>query len=212
MTVTTLIDIFFFFLYIKKMFSFNFFSWIIIPIIIFFARIIDVSLGTIRVILLTKGYKIIAPILGFFEVLIWVLIVAEIMKNLNNFICYIAYACGFATGTFIGMLLEEKLSIGTVVIRIISQNDTSYLFNELKRKNYGVTLINGIGARGRVEIIFTIVNKKKIKEIIKIIKNSNPTAFYTIEDIKFVSTSGIFPHDNKKNFFFKLFKPHRKSK
>ncbi len=194
------------------MLNFDFFSWVIMPIIIFSSRILDVGLGTIRVILLTKGYKIIAPILGFFEVLIWILIVAQVMKNLNNPVCYVAYAGGFATGTLVGILLEQKLSIGTVVIRIITQNNCSYLFNELKEKNYGVTLINAQGARGPVEIIFTIVQRKKIEEVISIIKNNNPNAFYTIEDVKFVSSSGVFPHDNKRNFFIKLFKPYRKSK
>jgi len=183
------------------------------PIVIFCSRILDVSLGTIRVILLTKGYKYIAPILGFFEVLIWVLIVAQVMKNLNNPICYIAYAAGFATGTFIGMLLEQKLSIGMAVIRIITHTESFSLFNELKERNYGVTLMNGMGARGPVEIIFTIVQRKKIDEVIDIIKLHNPNAFYTIEDIKMVSSnSGIFPQDNRKIFFNRLFKPYRKSK
>lgn len=195
------------------MLNFDFFSWVIIPIIIFCSRILDVSLGTVRVILLTKGYKIIAPVLGFFEVLIWVLIVAQVMKNLNNPVCYVAYAGGFATGTFIGMLLEQKISIGTVVIRIITQSDYINLFNELKEKKYGVTLMKGIGARGPVDIIFTIVQRKKINDVIKIIKDNNPNAFYTIEDIKMVSnSSGIFPEESKRIFFTKLFKPYRKSK
>ncbi|GAE87820.1 hypothetical protein JCM21531_1220 [Acetivibrio straminisolvens JCM 21531] len=81
--------------------------------LIFFSRIIDVTIGTIRIIFVSRGKKYLAPVLGFFEVLVWIVAISQVMQNLNNFACYFAYAAGFATGTFVGIIIEEKLAIGT---------------------------------------------------------------------------------------------------
>jgi len=85
-----------------------------LPLLIFFARVCDVSLGTIRIIFISKGIKYLAPIVGFFEILIWLLAISQIMQNLTNPYYYIFYAGGFATGNLVGIILDEKLSIGTV--------------------------------------------------------------------------------------------------
>ena len=95
------------------------FQWIILPLLIFLARITDQTIGTLRLIFLSKGYKFIAPFLGFFEVIIWLLAVSQIMKHLDNVMCYVAYGSGFAMGNFIGMAIEQKLSLGSVIIRLI---------------------------------------------------------------------------------------------
>ena len=72
------------------------FKWVLLPLLIVIARVIDVSIGTIRIVFVSRGHKIIAPVLGFFEVLIWLLAIGQIMRNLSNFMCYIAYGTGFA--------------------------------------------------------------------------------------------------------------------
>ncbi|HPA70469.1 MAG TPA: DUF5698 domain-containing protein, partial [Bacteroidales bacterium] len=87
-------------------------NYLLLPLFIFLARIFDVSLGTLRIIFVTKGMRIIAPLVGFFEVLIWLLAISRIMQDLDNWVSYIAYAGGFATGNFVGMYLEERLAIG----------------------------------------------------------------------------------------------------
>lgn len=189
------------------------FKWFILPLLIFLSRIFDVSLGTLRVILITKGYKYIAPILGFFEVLLWITVAAQLMSNVNNFLYYVAYAGGFAFGTFVGINIESKLSIGTVIFRVMTQGDSTNLLDKFKEMKYGVTKIQGFGSRGPVDVIFTIVKRKKIDDVVSIIKEFNPKAFYTIEDIKFVSHAGFMPEDNRKiNLYRKLFRPYRKSK
>ncbi|MBP7554101.1 MAG: DUF2179 domain-containing protein [Spirochaetes bacterium] len=189
------------------------FKWFILPLLIFLSRIFDVSLGTLRVILITKGYKYIAPILGFFEVLLWITVAAQLMSNVNNFLYYVAYAGGFAFGTFVGINIESKLSIGTVIFRVMTQGDSTNLLEKFKEMKYGVTKIQGFGSRGPVDVIFTIVKRKKIDDVVSIIKEFNPKAFYTIEDIKFVSHTGLIPEDNKKiDLYRKLFRPYRKSK
>ncbi|HER42916.1 MAG TPA: hypothetical protein ENO08_00460, partial [Candidatus Eisenbacteria bacterium] len=78
------------------------FKWVVLPLLIILARVIDVTIGTIRIVFVSRGHKVIAPILGFFEVLIWLLAIGQIMRNLSNFMCYIAYGTGFALGTYMG--------------------------------------------------------------------------------------------------------------
>ena len=107
--------------------NFDYYNWITLPLIIFFSRICDVSLGTLRHVFISKGFRKIVPLLGFFEVLIWIIVVAQVMKNLNNVACYLAWAGGFATGTYVGLWIEEKLALGLQVVRIITNQDSSEL-------------------------------------------------------------------------------------
>ena len=105
---------------LSSFFDSDFFSYAVLPILIFLARICDVSIGTMRIIFVSKGKKNIAPVLGFFEVLIWITAISKIMQNLDNYVNYIAYAGGFATGNFIGMLIEERLAMGILMIRVFA--------------------------------------------------------------------------------------------
>jgi uncharacterized protein YebE (UPF0316 family) len=171
---------------------------------IFILRIADVSLGTLRIIFISKGYKLIAPVIGFFEILIWIFAISRIMENLDNWICYVAYAGGFATGNFVGMTLEERLAIGHELIRIITKKDADDLTVALKNKGYGITTIKATGINGEVGVIYIIVNRKKINDVVNIIKQHNPQALYTIEDIRFVNKE-IYHKitKQKKKYFFK---------
>ncbi len=174
------------------------FTWVILPILIFLARISDQTIGTLRLIFLSKGQKFIAPFLGFFEVIIWLLTVGQIMQHLDNVLAYIAYGGGFATGNYIGMVIEEKLSIGTVIIRIVPRNNTSELITYLRERNYGVTSVHAQGSRGEVDIVFTIVKRKSIDEVVGIINQFNPNAFYTIEDVRSIN-EGIITRTRRKS-------------
>lgn len=170
----------------------------ILPFAIFTARICDVSLDTLRIIYVSRGLKFLAALIGFFEVLIWLIAISQIINNLTNPVLYIAYASGFAMGNYIGITIEGKMAIGTVVIRIITQKDASQLIEVLKAEGYGVTHTDAQGALGPVKIIFTIVKRKDISPILEIIRRFNPLAFYTIEDIRSVR-QGVFPVVKKKS-------------
>ena len=98
----------------------DFFNWFLFPLIIFCSRLCDVSLGTLRSVLASKGNKKIVPYIGFFEVLLWLIAISQIMKNLNNVMCYFAWAGGYAMGSYVGLTIEEKLAIGKQVMRIIT--------------------------------------------------------------------------------------------
>src|ERR1035437_1979842 len=152
--------------------NFDYFSWIVLPIIIFFSRVCDVSLGTLRHVFISKGFRKIVPLLGFFEVLIWIIVVAQVMKHLNNWACYLGWAGGFAAGTYIGLMIEERLALGIQIIRIITNQDCDHLVIELKEKKHGVTIIDAKGAMGPVKVILSIVNRSNINSVIEIINRN----------------------------------------
>ena len=180
-----------------------FYTYILIPFLIFVARISDQSIGTLRIIFVSKGYKVIGPVMGFFEVIIWLLAMGQIMQHLDNVWCYLAYGAGFATGNYIGMLLEERLSLGTVLVRIIPKKDTSELIEHLKNKHYGITFLDAQGVKGPVKVILTIVKRKKLQNVINIINTYNPNAFYTVEEIKSVN-EGVMPVESRQTVFGRL--------
>jgi len=152
----------------------GFYSWMVLPLLIFSARVADVSIGTVRVIFVSRGLKYLAPIVGFFEILIWLLAIGQIMKNLYNPACYIAYAGGFAMGNFVGICIAEKLSLGIVLIRVITKKDALQLVESLKSANYGATSIDGHGVSGQVRLVFTIVPRRETLSVVNLIKKFNP--------------------------------------
>ena len=164
-------------------------DFVLLPLLIFLARIIDVSLGTLRIVMISKGQKRIAPFLGFFEVLIWLIAIGKIMQNLDNWICYVAYAGGYATGNYVGMLIEEKLAVGIVQLQIITGLNADKLINSLKMAGYGITHHNAVGgASGNlVSFIYSIVMRNDINRVVAIIQEYDPNAFYSIGDVRFVN-------------------------
>ncbi len=171
--------------------AFDYFSWIILPLLIFISRLGDVTMATLRHIFISKGLKNIVPILGFFEVLIWLVAMRQVFSHLDNIACFIAWAAGFSAGTYLGMFIEERLAIGTQIIRIITAEDITPLTDVLKKRNQGITVVDGHGAVGPVKLIFTIVKRTNKKEIIHLIHLYAPNAFYSIEDVK-GSQRGVF--------------------
>ncbi len=181
-------------------FNSDFFSYAIMPLLIFLARICDVSIGTMRIILVSKGNRKIAPILGFFEVLIWIIAISKIMQNLDNYINYVAYAAGFATGNFVGMIIEEKLAMGIQMIRVFTNEKGMDLVKILNSNGFGATTIEAHGAMEKVHLVYSIVHRNELEKVLDIINKFNPRAFFTIEDVKMVN-EGIF-NPRKKNSIF----------
>lgn len=174
------------------------YNWVIFPLLIFLSRTCDVSLGTLRNVLASKGKKKIVPFIGFFEVLIWLVAVSSILNNLNNIMCYVGWAGGYATGIYLGLTIEEKLALGTQVIRIITANNQTEEFTEqLSKKGFGYTCQEAQGSRGPVKMIFTVVERKKIKEVIEIINQFLPQSFYSIEDIRHTTQKGYATTEKK---------------
>ncbi|HCE58868.1 MAG TPA: hypothetical protein DER09_13825 [Prolixibacteraceae bacterium] len=183
-------------------FTSDLFTFLILPLLIFLSRIVDVTIGTIRIVMVAKGHKYIAPVLGFFEVFVWLLAITRIIQNLDNWVCYVAYAGGFATGNYIGLIIEEKMAIGIVKIQIITSIDASNLIMNLKTAGYGITHHEAHGGNENVSIIYSIINRNEIQKVEEIVKTTNPKAFYSIEDVKSVS-HGIFPEKTVLRFWRK---------
>jgi len=198
---------------LSSLFGSGFYTWFILPFLIFIARILDVSLGTVRVIFISRGLKYLAPLVGFFEIMIWLLAIGQVMKNLNNVACFIAYGGGFAMGNFVGMCIAEKLSLGVVLIRILTSQDVSGLLDLFRTDNYRFTSIDGQGAFGPVKVIFTIVPRREVESVVNLVKKFNPQAFYSIEEIGFVEKR-VFPA--RQSWFYvglaNCLRPFRKGK
>jgi len=171
-----------------SLFGSPFFTWVGIPLLIALARVVDVTLGTIRIIYISRGMKL----FGFFEILIWLVAIGQIMQNLSNPVYYLAYALGFAGGNLVGIFVEERLAVGRVILRIITQKDATPLIGYLRSCGYGVTTVEAEGATGPVKLIFTVIDRGKVESVVNIVQTYNPRAFYSIEDIRLVR-EGIFP-------------------
>lgn len=164
-------------------------NWVIIPILICLARIVDVTIGTLRIIFISKGLKYLAPVMGFFEVIIWLIAIGQIMQNLSNVVNYVAYGLGFAIGNFIGIVIENKISLGHVLIRIITRRDAADLIEWLENSRRKFTIVDARSDWGLVNIIYMPMKRKEVKEVISNVKRFNPHAFYTIEDVRGISGS-----------------------
>jgi uncharacterized protein YebE (UPF0316 family) len=170
----------------------NVYIYVIIPLLVFFARVADVSLGTLRIIFISRGKRNLAPILGFVEVFIWITVVSQIVSHAHNIVAYLAYAAGFAAGNFVGMYIEDRLAIGTQILCVIVQNDAGTLTQNLHNAGYGVTCVNGQGTTGPVTMVYTVAKRKDMAMVINIIHQTHPNAFITIEDLR-STQAGVFP-------------------
>lgn len=191
----------------EEFWSLQFINYFVIPCLICIARIVDVSLGTLRIIFVSRGMKRLAPVVGFFEILIWLVAIGQIMQNLDNVINYFAYATGFSLGNYLGIILEEKIAMGKNVIRIVTQHDASLLISSLRDHGFSVTVVKGEGAKGPVDILFSVIRRSELALVLSNIKKFNANAFYTIEDIRFVS-GGVFPilNNHSRNIFLSFMK------
>ncbi len=193
------------------------FSCALLPFLIFISRVFDVSLGTLRIIFVNRGMKFLAPIIGFFEIFIWLIVIGQIMQNLNNITNYIAYAGGFAMGNFVGIFLEQKLAMGIVLLRIITMKNARELIAHFRGLGYRVTNVPAEANAGKVEVIFLPVKRKDIRSVIAAIKKYNENALYTFEDVRALSEWAI-PRKEKHPFlpkfkaYSRLFRFKRKSK
>jgi len=182
-------------------------SWVLLPLLIFFARIVAQTVGTLRLLFASKGFKCSSSIFGFLEVILWLLAIAQIMKHLYNPLCYIAYGAGFSMGNYIGILVEEKLSIGNLLVRIVPQKNSDELVRSLSDHRFGVTTVDGMGIKGPVKIIFTIIRREDISRVISLINCHNPHAFYAVEEIKSVKEGYFGLQPENQSSFSRFFHP-----
>jgi uncharacterized protein YebE (UPF0316 family) len=166
------------------------FSFLLLPVLIFFARIFDVSINTVRIIYVLGGRKLTSTVLGFFESFIWLMAIRQIFEHLDNWICYIAYPAGFAAGIFVGMIIEERIAYGKVIVRIITRKDIHPLLQYLNKEFFRYTYVNAEGPDGHENLVFTVLQREKLEALLQTLKDILPTAFYTVEKVNRAAESG----------------------
>ena len=190
-------------------FSQELFSLLILPLLIFISRVIDVSIGTVRIIFVSRGYKFWAAFLGFFEAIFFILAVGQIMNNMDRWYYYAAYGAGFAFGNYVGIYLEEKIAVGILGVRVIAQQDAELLITHLKNHAFGITSAATRGMDGKIKVVFTILRRKKLAEFVSIVKKFNPEAFISIEDARLIS-QGVLPFPFPSGNYLRSFLRKRK--
>lgn len=167
-------------------------EWVVIPAFIFAARVVDVSLGTIRILLIGRGHKVLSAGVGFLEVLIWLAALGQIMQNLHGVMNLAAYAAGFAAGNYVGVLLDQKLAIGLLSVQVITRRDASPLVERLRQEAFGVTTVAARGAYGNVRMLYTVVQRRDTSRLLAIIRSLHPHCFVCIHEVR-TAEKGVFP-------------------
>lgn len=166
------------------------FSFVLLPFLIFIARITDVSINTVRIIYVLGGRKLTSTLLGFFEAFIWLMAIRQIFEHLDNWMCYVAYPGGFAAGIFVGMIIEEKIAYGKVIVRIITRKDVAELLGYLNGERFRYTYVRAEGPDGDENLVFTVLQREKLEVLLETLKDILPTAFYTVEKVNRAAESG----------------------
>lgn len=187
---------------IGQLAEFDWYAWVGLPLLIFAARVFDVTLGTMRIIFTSRGHRNLAPVLGFIETFVWIVAVSSLVKHAQNLAAYFGYAGGFAIGTLVGLFLESKLAIGTVTVRAIIRRDPNELIQALLEAGFGVTTVDGQGSTGTVKIIYTTLKRQDLPVVVDIYHRMLPGAFLSIEEVRSTEL-GVFPMP-KNNFARKL--------
>jgi uncharacterized protein YebE (UPF0316 family) len=162
------------------------------PLLVFCAETCVVTLCTVRTIFIARGRKGPAALIGFFEVSIWLFAIGKVMQNLGRPDCYLAFAFGFSLGNYLGVLIERKLALGTVAVHITTRQEVGELVESLRSANYGVTTLDAQGTTGPARVVFTVVKRKELDNVQKIIKSFDDRAFYSVGDLQ-TAARGVFP-------------------
>jgi len=163
------------------------FQYVILPVLIFLLRICDVTLGTLRIVYVSRGEKILSVAFAFFEILIWLFAVGQILQNLNHPANYIAFATGYAAGNYVGIWVENKLSLGILMLRIFTCRGSDVLARYLRDAGFGVTRVSAYGTEGPAEVLLAVIRRQDCRQAMDLVRQHAPDAFYTTEEIKSVN-------------------------
>lgn len=184
------------------------FATVGVPILIFLGRLVDVTLGTLRIILIGRGLRRLAPLVGFVEVLVWLIVLTTVVEQLDRPLNFIAYAGGFAAGTWAGMLIEARIALGLVTARVITDSDASDLLERLRDARFGVTDFAARGLQGRVRFILTVLPRRDLPRLLAIVRRHHPHAFVSVSDVRAASEG--FIADRPRGAFGRMMQSLRK--
>ena len=156
-------------------------SWALC-LVVFLLRICDVSLGTVRTVAIVKGYIVSAVVLGFFELLIWVLAISQVISRLDeSWVLAIAYAGGFAAGNAVGIVVERKLAMGISAIRLLSSHSGAEIADALRDDGYKATTFSGEGLNGPVKLVYAVAPRKFVRRMVRVAQDHDPDVFWISE-------------------------------
>lgn len=158
---------------------------VLLAVAIFFARIMDVSLGTVRTIVVFRGHRLLAAVIGFFEIIIWVVAAGQVLKNLDAWYLVVAYAGGFGAGNYIGIWMESKLAMGREMVSAISFRADGGLARLLRERGFRAIDVDADMGRGPpVDLVITVTRRRRVPELLQTILEADPEAQYSVSDIK----------------------------
>lgn len=163
------------------------------PVLIFFLRITDVSMATVRVLLIVRNAKWLVPLIGFFEVTIWVFAVSAVVQNLTSPLHVVGYAGGFATGNYVGMLIEERLALGLATVRTMVKEGGAQLATTLRDLGFAVTEMDGHGRDGEVEVLYSVIPRRHVAKYVRTVDHEAPTSFVVVDEPRQVRRGFMFP-------------------
>lgn len=167
------------------------------PILIFFMRIADVSLATVRMLLIMRNHRVLAPAIGFFEVLIWIFAAGVAIQHLESPLHLLGYAGGFAAGNWVGLWLEGKMALGLSAMQVFSPSHGSEVAAALREIGHGVTQFQGRGRDGPVDVVYSVVKRKNAREAMEAVHGLDEDAFVTLGDISAIQYGWMFPRRRK---------------
>lgn len=165
--------------------SFSLAAWLA-ALLIFVLRIADMSLDTIRLLYVVRGRKLLAGLLGFFQSLIFIVAIANVLSGKANLLSILGYALGFACGNVVGMAFEEKMAVGFIRLTAVSSGLGTAIAEKLRRTGYAVTELAGRGKNGMVTVLSVSVRRREFDDAETIILETDPEAFITAEDVRAV--------------------------
>lgn len=167
----------------------------LLPLIVFLAEMTVVTISTMRIIFIGRGLKKMAAGLGFFEVSIWLFAIGQVMSNLDRPLCFAGFAGGFVAGNYLGMTLEQRIAFGSVLVRVITNRESGRLVELLRAAGCGVTRVGAHGLQGPVEIVFTVIQRRRLSDVLTVVREFDADAFYSIDELRDSTHKGSWsPH------------------
>ncbi|HVH40677.1 MAG TPA: DUF5698 domain-containing protein [Gemmatimonadaceae bacterium] len=151
-------------------------------LLIFFARIVDVSCDTMRVLFTVRGKRSIAGVLGFFQALIWIFAVGTAIRHMDSYLHVLGYAGGYAVGTMTGITIERFVAYGVAQVRVVTRSSGHAIAETLREMGFGVTQSAGEGRAGAVEVLHTIVQRSQVDDVLQVVDKFDPVAMVTVEE------------------------------
>ncbi len=153
-------------------------------VLVFFLRLTDVTLGTMRILMTVRGRKLLAALLGFVEVTIFVVAISQVIRDAGNVWYVLGYSAGFAASTLVGMTIEERVALSYTIVRAICSDLGNAVAESLRKSGFDVTQMAGKGLRGPVEILEVVVRRSELPAVPQIVDHADRKAFFTVEEAR----------------------------